>query len=87
MIGELRPDLFRKILDKTSEQLPAAETRKAYTSMKLRANKRRNMRNTGTTKWKPQCNDKALVRCQPTSDAAQGLHSRGTAGQQKKKHA
>jgi hypothetical protein len=57
------PDLFRKILDKTPEQLPAAETLefktlKAYAPMKLWANKRRNKRKTGPTKWKPQLNDK-----------------------------
>jgi hypothetical protein len=41
--------------------------------MKLWANQRRNKRKTGTTKWKPRLNDKVLVRCQPSSDAAQGV--------------
>jgi hypothetical protein len=58
MFREPMPDLFRKILDKTSEQLPAAETfesktLKAYARMRLRANERRNKRKTGTTKWRP----------------------------------
>jgi hypothetical protein len=41
--------------------------------MKLQANKSRNKCKTGTTKWKPQLNDKVLVRCHPTSNAAQGI--------------
>jgi hypothetical protein len=52
-------------MDKTPEQLPIAETLesktlKAYIYMKLKANKRRNNCKTGTTKWKPQLNDKVL---------------------------
>jgi hypothetical protein len=78
MFGEPRPYLFRKILNKTLDQLRMAESLeskalKAYACMKLKANKRRNNLKTGTTKWKLQINDKMLVRCQPTSDAAQGV--------------
>ncbi|PNF35650.1 hypothetical protein B7P43_G17966 [Cryptotermes secundus] len=78
MFDEPRPDLFREILDKTSEQLPEAETLesktlKACARMKLRANDKRNKSKTGTTKWRPQLNERVLLRCQPTSDVAQGV--------------
>jgi hypothetical protein len=78
MFGESRPDLFRKIPEKTSQQLPTAETLeskliKAYARMKLRADKRQRKHRTGATKWKPQLRDKVLVKYQPISDAARGV--------------
>jgi hypothetical protein len=78
MFDEPRPDLFRKILNKTSEQLPTAETLeskviKAYARMRMRAEERKIKRRAGGTRWKPQLQDKVLVKCQPTSDAAQGV--------------
>jgi hypothetical protein len=50
-----------------------SKTLKAYARMKLRADKRKSKHRTGATKWKPQLRDKVLVKCQPTSDASQGV--------------
>jgi hypothetical protein len=41
--------------------------------MKLRANKRNQKRKTGRTRWKPSLQELVLVKCQPASDAVQGI--------------
>jgi hypothetical protein len=45
----------------------------AYAQIKLKAERRRRQQQTGTLKWQPYLRDAVLVRCQPTSDAAQGI--------------
>jgi hypothetical protein len=40
---------------------------------KMRAEERKIKRRAGGTRWKPQLQDWVLVKCQPTSDAAQGV--------------
>jgi hypothetical protein len=76
--GKPRPDLFRKILKKEIDQQPAEEALtnkllKAYARTKLKAEKRKKQRKGATTSWIPSLNDSVLVRCQPTSNAAQGI--------------
>jgi hypothetical protein len=44
--------------------------------MKLRADKRNLKRKTGRTKWKPNLQELVLVKCQPASDAVQGITSK-----------
>jgi hypothetical protein len=45
----------------------------AYTKIKLKAEKRNKKKILGKSKWKPKIDDEVLVRCQPTSDASQGI--------------
>jgi hypothetical protein len=73
-----KPDIFRKILKKTPDQMPPNETLadkllKAYAKAKLKARKRRIKKKTKSTKWDPEEGDLVLVKSQPTSDAAQGI--------------
>ncbi|PNF28428.1 hypothetical protein B7P43_G15944 [Cryptotermes secundus] len=81
LYGNSRPDIFRKILKKSADQLPQEDILsdkilKAYARMKLRADRRNERRKTGRTKWQPRLNDLVLVRCQPVADTVQGLTSK-----------
>jgi hypothetical protein len=76
IFDEDRPDLFEKLIKKSSEQLPATETLEdtiyqAYARMRRKAEEMRRRRKNVTKQWKPQPNDKVLVKCQPTSDTLQ----------------
>jgi hypothetical protein len=44
--------------------------------MKLKAEKRNKKLKTGRTRWNPQLKDLVLVKCQPASDAVQGITSK-----------
>jgi len=73
-----KPDLFEKILTKTSETPPEPETigdkvMKAYARMRKKAKDRREWRRTGNKIWEPKVNERVLVRAQPASDAAVGV--------------
>jgi hypothetical protein len=79
--GNPRPDIFRKLLKKEADQLPKEEALadkllKAYARMKLRADQRNKRRKTGRTRWKPNIQELVLVKCQPASDAVQGVTSK-----------
>jgi hypothetical protein len=76
--GKPRPDIFRKLLKKESDQLPTEDTLadkvlKAYARSKVKAEKRNRKRKTGRTRWRPKLDDLVLVKSQPASDAAQGI--------------
>jgi hypothetical protein len=76
--GAARPDVFKGLVNKKPDQLPQEETLpdkilKVYARLKLRSEKRSKRRKKGQIIWKPQLNDLVLVRCQPASDAAQGI--------------
>jgi hypothetical protein len=78
MFNEKRPDLFAKILSKTKDQQPDTGSLQdkltlAYLTMKQKAEKRKRRRKLGGTKWEPKLNEKVLLKCQPTSDAALGI--------------
>jgi transposase InsO family protein len=78
IFNEPKPDVFRKILRKTQDQMPPVESLEdkilhAYARMKQKAADRKRKRRTGTSKWDPQLGDRVLVRCQPVSNAALGL--------------
>jgi len=73
-----KPDLFEKILTKSTENLPEPETvgdkdMKAYARKRKKARDRRERRKTGNKTWEPKVNDKVLVKAQPASDAAVGV--------------
>jgi hypothetical protein len=79
--GKPRPDIFRKLLKKEADQLPTEEILadkllKAYARMKLKEDKRNRKLKTGRTRWNPQLKDLVLVKCQPASDAVQGITSK-----------
>ena len=44
--------------------------------MKLKAEKRNKKRRTGRSQWIPELQELVLVRCQPASDAVQGITSK-----------
>jgi transposase InsO family protein len=78
IFNEPKPDAFKQILRKTQDQIPPIESLEdkilhAYARMKEKAANRKRRRRAGTSKWDPQLQDRVLVRCQPVSDAAQGL--------------
>jgi hypothetical protein len=79
--GQPKPDIFRKILKKKPDQFPKEESLankliSAYATMKLKAEKRNLNRRTGRTQWKPKIGDLVIVKCQPASDAVQGVTSK-----------
>jgi hypothetical protein len=81
MFGDPTPDIFRKILKKTQDQIPEEasledKVLRAYARIKLKAAKRKQKRKVGNAKWEPQVNDQVLLRIQPTSDSAQGITSK-----------
>jgi hypothetical protein len=45
----------------------------AHAKMKVKAKKRNKKEILGKSKWKPKIDDAVLVKCQPTSDASQGI--------------
>jgi hypothetical protein len=70
-----------KLLKKEADQCPKEEALadkllKAYARMKLKAEKRNRKRKTGRTQWEPRLQELLLVKCQPTSDAVQGVTSK-----------
>lgn len=78
MFDEPKPDMFEKIFVKSPDQKPPAESLeikvlRAYVKMKAKALERKKKRKMGIAKWNPQLSDKVLVRCQPVSNAAQGV--------------
>jgi len=73
-----KPNLFEKILTKSTENLPEPETvgdkvMKAYARMRKKARDRRERRKMGNKTWEPKVNNKVLVKAQPASDAAVGV--------------
>jgi hypothetical protein len=44
--------------------------------MKLKAEKRNKKRRTGRTQWKPELKELVVVKCQPASEAVQGITSK-----------
>jgi hypothetical protein len=81
LYGNTKPDVFRKILKKNSDQLPhedilSDKILKAYARMKLRADRRNEKRKTGRMRWQPKFNELVLVKCQPVADEVQGLTSK-----------
>jgi hypothetical protein len=78
LIGGPPHDVFDKLLKKEQDQKPeevALEEKlsRAYIKMKTRARKMQAKRKTGRTVWRPNLGDDVLVKCQPVSDAAQGI--------------
>jgi hypothetical protein len=74
-------DLFKRIPnfehnpERTEDSIPN-KLFKAYTKMKLKAEKRSRKRKVGKTKWEPTRNDLVPIKCQHASDAAQGVISK-----------
>jgi hypothetical protein len=58
------------------EEAVADKVLKAYSRMKLKADKRNKKRTTGRTRWQPQLGESVLVKCQPSSDAVHGITSK-----------
>ena len=50
--------------------------RKAYVKMKKRALAREKRCKRGNSEWKPELNEKVLVKSQPISDAVRGITSK-----------
>ena len=78
IFNDIRPDIFSKILNKTKEQQPNNDELQgkitlAYLTLKKKAAKRKRRKQFGSTRWEPELNEEALLKCQPTSDAALGL--------------
>jgi hypothetical protein len=76
--GKFRPDIFRNILKKRSDQIPTEDTvaekvLKAYARAKVKAEKRNLKRKTGKSQWLPKINDLVLVKSQLISDVVQGV--------------
>jgi hypothetical protein len=76
-----RTDIFRKLLKEGANQSPKEEPLadkliKAYARMRLKAEKRNKKRRTGRTQRKSNLRDSVLVKCQPASDAVQGITSK-----------
>jgi hypothetical protein len=71
-------NLLRKILKKETDQLQAVEDwpvkiLKACAKMKVKGEKSNKKKILGKSKWEPKIDHAVLVRCQPTSDASQGI--------------
>lgn len=76
--GETKLNLFEKILKKLTDNLTPEErlqekTLKAYARMKLKADRRNQKRKRRQRNWRPELHEAVLVKCQHTSDAAQGI--------------
>lgn len=81
MRDEPRPDLFKKFLNKRTDEVPPRESIeekvvKAYMRMKERAVKRNKNQKTGRTHWEPKVNDLVLAKRQIVSDASAGVTSK-----------
>jgi hypothetical protein len=73
-----KPDLFEKILTKSTENLLEPETigdkvMKACARMRKKARDRRERKKTGNKTWEPKVNEKVLAKAQPASDAVVGV--------------
>jgi hypothetical protein len=81
MLGQPRPDLYRKFLTKEADELPSGESTqqkalKAYAKMKDKSVRRNKRRRLGRTQWNPQVGDLVLVKRQATADAVAGVTSK-----------
>jgi hypothetical protein len=81
ILGQPRPDLFRKFLTKKADELPSGESTqqkalKAYARMKEKSVRRNKRRMQGRTQWNPQVGDLVLVKRQATADAVAGVTSK-----------
>jgi hypothetical protein len=79
--GDPRSDIFHKLLKKEADPLPgekalADKLLRANAHMKLRADRRNKRRKTVINQWKPNLQELVLVKCQPASDAVQGVTSK-----------
>jgi hypothetical protein len=77
LYGQPKPNVFLKVLrndiNPSQEEPLADKLMKAYARMKLKAEKRNVKRRTGKTQWQPKLKELVLVKCQPVSDAVQGI--------------
>jgi hypothetical protein len=81
MYGTKRPNVFRKLAPKESwpdkeEEEIEEKIRKAYVKMKKEALAREKHCKRGNSEWKPELNEKVLVKSQPISDAVKGITSK-----------
>jgi len=81
MYGTERPNAFRKIVPKQSwpdqeEEEIEENICRAYVKMKKRALARERCCKRGNSEWKPELNEKVLVKTQPISDAVRGITSK-----------
>jgi hypothetical protein len=80
LYGNTRPNIFLDSLKSSknlSQDEPLAEKLiKAYAKIRLRAEKRSNKRKIGKMRWKPKLQKQVLAKCQPMSDAVQGITSK-----------
>jgi hypothetical protein len=76
--GTVKEEIFKSIIqglpdgDSPAERLPD-KILKVYAKMKQRAETKRNRRKNHRREWRPNIGDQVLVRCQPASDATQGI--------------
>jgi hypothetical protein len=80
MYGTERSNVFRNMLPKEScpdqdEEGIDDKIRRAYVKMKKRAMAREKRRKRRNAEWKPELNEKVLVKTQPTSNAVRGITS------------
>jgi len=79
MYGTERPNVLRKMLREESwpdqEEGIEEKIRRAYLSIKKREIEREKRRKRGNAEWKPEINEKDLVKTQPTSNAVRGISS------------
>jgi len=80
MHGTERPNVFRMIFPEKSwpnqEEGIEEKIRRAYLNMKKREMKREKRRKRGNGEWKPELNEKGLVKTHPISDAVRGITSK-----------
>ena len=80
MYGTERPNVFRKMFPEESwpdqEEGIEEKIRRAYLSMKKREIEREKSRKRGNAEWKPELNEKDLVKTQPISNAVRGITSK-----------
>jgi hypothetical protein len=81
MYGTERSNIFKKMLPKESwpdqeEEESDEKIRRACVKMKKRAIARDKRRKRGNAEWKPELNEKVLVKTQPMSDAVRGITSK-----------
>ena len=81
MYGTERPNVFRKTVprelwpDQEEEEIEE-KIRRAYVKMKKRALAREKRCKRGNWEWKPELNEKVVVKTQPISDAVRGITSK-----------
>jgi hypothetical protein len=81
MYGTQRPNIFKEMLPKQSrsnqgEEENEEKIRRAYLKMKKKAIAREKCRKRGNAEWKPELNERVLIRTQPMSDAVRGITSK-----------